>query len=99
MNPSQRGRMGAHSVHARGKTNTAPARSALQRKFELEVDPDGTLDPDELEKLVAHAKSLYYARISQQRWSSMPPSQSFSLMWLRPNTRALHPESCSLLRL
>ena len=69
MNPSQRGRMGAHSVHARGKTNTAPARSALQRKFELEVDPDGILDPDELEKRVAHAKSLHYARLSEKRWS------------------------------
>lgn len=68
MNRSQSGRMGAHSVHARGLTNTAPARAALERKFELDVDPEGQLAPDELAKRVAHAKSLHYARISRARW-------------------------------
>src|ERR1700728_1103459 len=52
--------MGAHSVRARGLTNTAPARAALERRFELEVDPEGMLLPDELAKRVAHAKSLHY---------------------------------------
>ena len=47
MNASQRGRLGAHVRAARGTTNTAPARAAFQAKFELEVDPDGVLDPDE----------------------------------------------------
>lgn len=70
MNHQVRGRMGAHAVHARGKTNTVPARAALEEKFRREVDPDGVLDPDELDERVAHAKSLYYARISQKRWSS-----------------------------
>lgn len=65
MNPQQWGRMGAHSVHARGLTNTAPARAALQRKFERQVDPDGVLDEAELAKRVAHAKSLHYSRIRQ----------------------------------
>jgi hypothetical protein len=60
--------MGAHKVHSLGLTNTAPARAALERKFELEVDPEGKLPPDELEKRVQHAKSLHYARISQKRW-------------------------------
>ncbi len=69
MNPQQSGRMGAHSVHARGRTNTAPARAALDRKFELEVDPNGVLSPEELAKRVAHAKSLHYSRISAKRWS------------------------------
>ena len=68
MNAEQRGRMGAHSVHARGLTNTAPARAALEAKFEAEVDPDGTLAPDELAKRVAHAKSLHYTRLAQARW-------------------------------
>jgi hypothetical protein len=66
MNPQQRGRMGAHSVHARGVTNTAPARSALHRK----VDPEELLDPEELDRRVAHAKSLYYARLLQKRWGN-----------------------------
>lgn len=68
MNAAQRGRMGAHSIHARGLTNTAPARAALERKFEIQVDPDGTLAPEELAKRIAHAKSLHYARISRARW-------------------------------
>ena len=61
--------MGAHSVHAQGKTNTAPARAALDAKFEREVDPEGRLPPEELAKRVEHAKSLYYARMSAKRWS------------------------------
>jgi hypothetical protein len=64
----QRGRMGAWAVHGRGKTNTAPARSALEAKFEAEADPDGTLEPAELAKRVAHLKSLYYTRLAQARW-------------------------------
>ena len=64
----QRGRMGAHSVHARGKTNTGPARAAFEEKFRREVDPEGTLPADVVEKRVAHAKSLHYARLAQARW-------------------------------
>jgi hypothetical protein len=60
--------MGAYAVHARGKTNTAPARAALEEKFRREVDPDGTLPEDELEKQVTHAKSLHYTRLAQARW-------------------------------
>ena len=67
MNPTQRSRIGAHALHAQGKTNTRPAREALERKFELEVDPDGVLEPDELAKRVKHAKSLHYARMSAKR--------------------------------
>jgi len=62
--------MGAHSVHARGLTNTAPAKAAFDARFELEVDPDGTLDPDELDKRVAHAKSLYFSRLIAKRWAN-----------------------------
>lgn len=69
LNAQQRGRMGAHSVHARGLTNTAPARAALEDKFRREVDPEGVLPEDELESRVTHAKSLYYARIAQKRWA------------------------------
>jgi hypothetical protein len=69
MNAQQSGRMGAHSVHARGLTNTAPARAALEAKFRAEVDPDGSLSPEDLEQRVAHHKSLYYARLSARRWN------------------------------
>jgi hypothetical protein len=33
MNHSQSGRMVAHSIHGLGKTNTVPARAALEAKF------------------------------------------------------------------
>lgn len=68
MNASQRGRLGFHVRMARGTTNTEPARAAFRRKFELLVDPDGVLDPDELDKRVAHARSAHYARLAQARW-------------------------------
>lgn len=61
--------MGAHSIHARGLTNTGPAREALERKFIEQVDPSGMLEPVELEKRVRHAKSLYYQRLAQKRWA------------------------------
>lgn len=69
MNPSQRGRLGAHTMHARGLTNTAPGTRAFNRRFELEVDPEGTLPPDELEKRVKHARSVYFARLAHKRWA------------------------------
>lgn len=59
-----RGRVGAHALHAQGKTNTRPAREALHAKFVAEVDPDGTLPPRELAKRVEHAKKLYYSRLA-----------------------------------
>lgn len=61
--------MGAHSVHARGLTNTAPATAALAEKFADQVDPDRLLSEDERDKRVAHAKSLHYSRLAQKRWS------------------------------
>jgi hypothetical protein len=38
-----RARLAAHSMHAQGKTNTAPARKAFLNRFEFEVDPDKAL--------------------------------------------------------
>jgi hypothetical protein len=62
--------MGANSVHARGLTNTAPARAALEEKFADEVDPERTLSDDERAKRIKHAKSLHYSRLAQRRWAS-----------------------------
>jgi hypothetical protein len=42
---------------------TAPARAAFDRRFVRQVDPDGVLDPDELARRVASAKSAFYARL------------------------------------
>lgn len=61
---SLRSRVAAHSQHAQGKTNTGPAREAMRRKFELQVDPDGVLPPDELAKRVEHARKAYFGGLA-----------------------------------
>lgn len=66
-NPSHRrlaAVIGASALHAQGKTNTAPARDAFMAKFEVEVDPDGTLEPAERARRAEHARRLYFARLA-----------------------------------
>lgn len=43
---------------------TAPARAALERKFEREADPDGVLPPDELSKRVENLRTAYFTRMA-----------------------------------
>jgi len=59
-----RAKLAAHSLHAQGKTNTKPATEAFMRKFEKEVDPDGTLPPDERRKRAEHARRAHMARLA-----------------------------------
>ena len=62
------GRMGALTTHARGHTNTGPARAALLAKFDAEVDPTGTLDPAERARRAAYALRLHMLRLNAKRW-------------------------------
>jgi hypothetical protein len=59
-----RARIGAASLHAQGKTNTAPARAALTERFERQVDPDGSLPPAERASRAAHARRAYMLALS-----------------------------------
>jgi hypothetical protein len=43
---------------------TAPARDALMRKFEDQVDPDRTLAPDERARRGEHARKAYFQRLA-----------------------------------
>lgn len=43
---------------------TAPARAAFLDRFEREVDPDGTLDPQTRAKLAESAKKAYFAQLA-----------------------------------
>jgi hypothetical protein len=61
---AQNGRLGALTIHAQGKTNTAPARAAFDARFERQVDPDGVLTPTERAKRAAHARKLHFARMA-----------------------------------
>lgn len=43
---------------------TAPARAALMAKFEREVDPAGTLPPDERARRAEHKRKAYFQRLA-----------------------------------
>ena len=67
--PAQRrqyARLGALSLHARvdGTTHTAPAREAFLARFERQVDPDGTLDPQERARRADYARRAYFAGLA-----------------------------------
>lgn len=59
-----RTRLGAHALHAQGKTNTAPARKAFNDRFENEVDPDRVLDPAERARRAEHARKAYFTGLA-----------------------------------
>lgn len=71
------GRLGAHRIHALGRTNTGPARAAMLSRFEtihecslcgrVEVDPDGTLAPDVRRRRAEHAISEHFTRMGMAR--------------------------------
>ena len=63
------GRLGALSVHARGKTNTLPAREAWEAKLADEVDPERTLSDIERQKRVEYALRVRMTRLAMKRWS------------------------------
>jgi hypothetical protein len=62
------GRLGALTVHARGRTNTAPARAAWEAKLAAEIDPDGSLTPDELARRMQFAMRARMTRLAMARW-------------------------------
>ena len=62
-----RARMAAHLLHAQIRDpseHTAPARAAFLSRFEREVDPDGTLDPQERARRAEHAKKAYFIKLA-----------------------------------
>lgn len=61
---SLRARIAAHELHAKGGTNTAPAREAFLARFERQVDPEGVLHPDERARRAEHARKAYFAKLA-----------------------------------
>lgn len=67
MTPAQRrllGRIGAFTLHARGGTNTGPARAAFNSRWDRAVDPLGELDPRERARRAQAARSAYFTRLA-----------------------------------
>lgn len=61
------GRIAAHESWARTPdrtARTAKARAALMASFEKQVDPDGTLSPQEGARRAEHARKAYFARLA-----------------------------------
>jgi hypothetical protein len=61
-----RARAAAHAMHAAHdpRETTQAAREAFHRSFEEQVDPDGTLPPEERARRVEHARKAFYARLA-----------------------------------
>jgi hypothetical protein len=59
-----RAKLAALSLHAQGKTNTAPARKAANDRFDREVDPDGLLDPIERARRAEFARRAHFIRMA-----------------------------------
>lgn len=67
MTPAERkfrAQIGAYSLHAQGKTNTAPARAAFFARFEREVDPEGILPPAERHRRAEFKYKAYMKALS-----------------------------------
>lgn len=69
LNPQEaslRGRIGAYALHARHdpKETTRKAREAFRSRFERDVDPDGTLPPEERSRRAEAARRGFYARLA-----------------------------------
>lgn len=64
----QRARIAAHSMHSRHDTEavTAHGREAFLKSFEAQVDPEGTLTPEERARRAQHALKAHMARLSLQ---------------------------------
>lgn len=63
---SLRGKIGAYALHASHDSReiTAPARAAFLARFEIEVDPEGTLAPAERARRAEMAKRAYFTRLA-----------------------------------
>ena len=64
---SLRGRIGAFSLHAMGKTDTRAARAAFMGRFEKEVDPEGVLPEPERLRRAELAKRAYFSKLALRR--------------------------------
>lgn len=67
---TERARTKAHAMHAKHDPHetTAKARQTMLSRFEQQVDPTGTLAPDERSILAAEARSAYYRELAYRRW-------------------------------
>jgi hypothetical protein len=61
-----RAQLAAHAMHAThdSRQTSAPGRAAFLARFEAEVDPEGTLAPEERARRAEHARKAHYTRLA-----------------------------------
>lgn len=64
------GRLGALTVHARGRTNVGPARAAWEAQLAAEHGITQDLEPAERERRVQSALRLRMTRLAMARWGN-----------------------------
>jgi hypothetical protein len=64
------GRLGALTVHARGRTNVAPARIAWEASLAAEFGIGPDLDPAERDRRMRLAMRVRMSRLATARWST-----------------------------
>ena len=64
------GRLGALTVHARGKTNVGPARRAWEAALAAEFGITDDLSPSERSKRMDHALRAKMTRLARARWAT-----------------------------
>lgn len=64
------GRMGALTVHARGRTNTGPAREAWESNVAAEFGIGEDIDAVERERRMDAAMRVRMTRLANARWAS-----------------------------
>ena len=62
------GRLGAHTVHARGRTNTRSARAAWEAALAAEAGITDDLSPAERARRMDHALRARMTRLAMKRW-------------------------------
>ena len=65
---ARRGRIGAYRLRSphSPKEITKAAREAFMARFEREVDPDGTLSPEERARRAEAARKAYFAQLAHK---------------------------------
>jgi hypothetical protein len=64
------GRLGALTVHARGRTNTAPARAAWEAAIAAEYGITDDLEPRERQRRLEAAMRVRMSRLARARWAA-----------------------------
>jgi hypothetical protein len=64
------GRLGALTVHARGRTNVAPARSAWESALAAEFGIAPDLEPGERARRMTAAIRVRMSRLASARWGN-----------------------------